>query len=171
MSRMDEALRELGAEYRGTEAPADLKREVMRSFRPAKREWGLAWMAAPAAAVLCVTLWMTRLPQAERLELGVWAPEAPAVAVSPKPAVVAARVRKPRAKEIVSDFFPLRSGPVLQPGEVGQVVRTRLPRREVRQFGFLWAEMQDGPDLPADVLVGWDGSARAVRFVHAAMNR
>jgi hypothetical protein len=84
------------------------------------------------------------------------------------PKTGARRAVKTKQVEIVSDFFPLRAGPVLGPGELGQVVRTAVPRREARRMGFLLDEVGDGPDLPADVLVGGDGSARAVRFVVTA---
>lgn len=169
MSSIDKALRELRAEYRQAEAPASLRRRVAGAFKPARREWGLAWMAVPAAVALVIALGTTHVPAVEPLELRAWAPTAPQVGLTPKPAIRIARRPKAAAKEaeIVSDFFPLRAGPVLAPGEVGQVVRTKLARWEARRFGLTWG---DGPDVPADVLVGWDGSARAVRLVHTAFN-
>jgi hypothetical protein len=164
MRRIEEALRELSREYRSVEAPERLRRKVAAAFRPGRRDWGLAWMAAPAAAVLGLLAWMP--PEVETLELRTWAPPAPEVRMAPKTG--ARRAVKTKQVEIVSDFFPLRAGPVLGPGELGQVVRTAVPRREARRMGFLLDEVGDGPDLPADVLVGGDGSARAVRFVVTA---
>ena len=69
-------------------------------------------------------------------------------------------------REVATEFLPLAYGYL--PVTDAYIVRLELPRSAIIQFGL------GGPDLPlasddtvdADVLVGMDGIARAVRFVH-----
>jgi|GEM_PF-610155 len=61
-------------------------------------------------------------------------------------------------------FILLRQPPAL-PDEDLRLIRIRLPRREMRRFGVpVSAEWESWP-VQADVVLGDDGSARAVRFV------
>jgi hypothetical protein len=82
--------------------------------------------------------------------------------------------RKPEAQlanhatnEIATDFMPLGSGDmntaVLQDG--GQIIRVRLRRSELLRFGFPINMERYNENVKADVLVGVDGQARAIRFV------
>jgi len=81
--------------------------------------------------------------------------------------------RKPEAQlanhatnEIATDFMPL-GGDVntvmLQDG--GQIIRVRLHRSELLRFGFPVNMERYNENVKADVLVGVDGLARAIRFV------
>ncbi len=65
---------------------------------------------------------------------------------------------------LYTDFFPL-SRRALDHDEPAQVVRIRLPRREMRRFGLPVTEEFERSPVEADVVVGQDGIARAVRFV------
>jgi hypothetical protein len=67
-------------------------------------------------------------------------------------------------EEVASDFYALRPGPLVEPGEMAPLVRVRLPRSEMRRFG-LPAGPEPWRTIQADVLVGHDGMARAIRFV------
>ncbi|MCA1577260.1 MAG: hypothetical protein LC794_07845 [Acidobacteria bacterium] len=82
--------------------------------------------------------------------------------------------RKPEAQlanhatnEIATDFMPLGGGDVnavvLQDG--GQIIRVRLRRSELLRFGFPVNMERYNENVKADVLVGVDGLARAIRFV------
>ncbi|HVF23834.1 MAG TPA: hypothetical protein VM941_12175 [Pyrinomonadaceae bacterium] len=82
--------------------------------------------------------------------------------------------RKPEAQlanhatnEIATDFMPLSGGDmntvVLQDG--GQIIRVRLRRSELLRFGFPVNMERYNENVKADVLVGVDGLARAIRFV------
>ena len=68
-------------------------------------------------------------------------------------------------EEVVTDFFPLYAGQQLVPLERGRLIRTRVPRSMLGAFGLPvhpdWAILP----IKADVVVGEDGTARAVRFV------
>lgn len=68
--------------------------------------------------------------------------------------------------EVATDFFPLLE--VIPPFERGRILRTTVPAATMREVG-LWVH----PDrlyepVEADVLVGNDGIARAIRFVGRA---
>jgi hypothetical protein len=69
--------------------------------------------------------------------------------------------------EIATDFMPLGNGDVntvvLQDG--GQIIRVRLRRSELLRFGFPVNMERYNENVKADVLVGVDGLARAIRFV------
>jgi len=70
-----------------------------------------------------------------------------------------------RESEQATDFLPIVESPQMQPLDSGQVIRVEMPRSAMSYFGL---PMQvDRPDgrVKADVLVGEDGLARAIRFV------
>ena len=191
MTALDRVLRELGREHRAASAPPEVERALRAGFRRRHEgaRWRWAWSAAACAAgaFAGLLLW----PPEERLELRVAAPKAPQVeaAVPKSPQVEASAPRQsevrvarkarpkpslrpsePEPREIATDFFPLRPGPVLEPGEWARVVRARIPRRELLRFGLGGGEAMSMGDaareVPADVLFGTDGTARAIRFVH-----
>lgn len=183
MTPIDPILHELADEHREQGAPASVERALVAEFRRRHRRSGLPWLGASvAAASAALAFYLIQPPPAETLALHVAGPSAPEVRFTPKPAAapVPARARaavqpvktspRPAAAEITTDFFPLRAGRVLEPGEMAQVVRTRIPRRELFRFGlastgFHTARPAAG-DVQADVVFGYDGTARAIRFVH-----
>jgi hypothetical protein len=97
-------------------------------------------------------------------------------AVQPVPASAPATspsASQPRA-EVTTAFLPLAYSEVPVAG--AQIVRMSVPRSALASFGLAPAESVSTPDpdaaasatVLADVLVGDDGLARAVRFVRAA---
>lgn len=66
------------------------------------------------------------------------------------------------SQELVTEFFPLTYSNV--PARNGYVVRIQVPRTALAAFGAS-LESGDSPTVLADVVVGDDGLARAVRFV------
>jgi len=67
--------------------------------------------------------------------------------------------------EVATDFFPLMEGDDLDGLESGQVVRVKLPGSALIAVGLpIDAEMASAP-VKADVVLGPDGLARAIRFV------
>jgi hypothetical protein len=67
-------------------------------------------------------------------------------------------------RELVTEFFPLRYSNV--PARGGYVVRMQVPRTALASFGATApAGVTNDPNILADVVVGDDGLARAVRFV------
>ncbi|HYG81823.1 MAG TPA: hypothetical protein VD861_15605 [Pyrinomonadaceae bacterium] len=67
--------------------------------------------------------------------------------------------------EIATDFMPLTYGGSLSQLDDGQVVRVELPRSALHSFGLPVNAERGGGRVKADVLLGHDGVARAIRFV------
>ncbi len=67
--------------------------------------------------------------------------------------------------EIVTEFFALEEGADLDSLEIAQVVRVELPGSALADVGLaVDPEVADKP-VKADVALGYDGIARAIRFV------
>jgi hypothetical protein len=67
--------------------------------------------------------------------------------------------------EYTTDFFPLDYGEAQTPMESGELIRVQMPRSALVRFGLpVNVERADVP-VKADLLVGEDGLARAIRFV------
>lgn len=73
--------------------------------------------------------------------------------------------RKPSVPEVVTEFYPLMEGADLDSLEVVQMVRVELPASALRVAGLpVGQELMNEP-VKADVMLGYDGLARAIRFV------
>ena len=68
-------------------------------------------------------------------------------------------------QEIATDFIPLVQGDSLNLMESGQLVRVELPRSALVSFGLPMNMEHADQRVKADVVVGNDGLARAIRFV------
>ena len=66
-------------------------------------------------------------------------------------------------REVATGFIPLMLEP--DPLERGRLVRVKLPRSALTVFGLPVSEERSEERIQADVLVGEDGLARAIRFV------
>jgi hypothetical protein len=72
-------------------------------------------------------------------------------------------------REVVTAFFPLPYSSI--PFTDGRIVRLEVPRDALASFGLASPDSLDGSrprSVLADVLVGEDGLARAIRFVRPA---
>ena len=144
--------------------------------------------AAAAAIVIMVSmvavLWLYSRPPIEK-HVALTAPPAPITTREPASQVLprdpeiatgqapirpnrahhrAAR-QKTNAAEEVTEFFPLMEGIDLDSLEAVQSVRVELPASALVDLGLRsGAETPTGP-VRADVLLGLDGLARAIRFV------
>jgi len=67
--------------------------------------------------------------------------------------------------EIATDFIPLTSREALAQMDGGQVMRVELPRSALMSFGLPMDMERATERIKADVVVGNDGLARAIRFV------
>jgi hypothetical protein len=144
MSRLDDAMGRLAAEHAECGAPFEIERAVLAEFdRVRRRRRGRAWVAAVGAIAASVTLmWIAENRPAPK-------PVAP-------PAVQA---------EAEQPFVPIPY--VLPPGpyERVEVVRMRMPVAQLIAAGFRMQTADLGAQAEADVLVGQDGRARAVRLI------
>jgi hypothetical protein len=68
-------------------------------------------------------------------------------------------------KELVTDFVLVGYGNALDLQDGGQLVRVELPRSALAKFGLPMNMDRADERIKADVLVGTDGLARALRFV------
>src|SRR5262249_35663921 len=83
-----------------------------------------------------------------------------AVKHTPKPHVTA----RPQ-EEVTTQFLPLDDTLHLAPLENGQVLRVQVPRAPLVRFGLPVNQERMMERIPADVVFGQDGIARAIRFV------
>ena len=82
-----------------------------------------------------------------------------------KPFIIDGFTTYAKDSEYATDFFPLSYGGDQRPMESGEVIRVQMPRSALIAFGLpVNVERADVP-VKADLLVGEDGLARAIRFV------
>jgi hypothetical protein len=153
------------------------------------RKWAWAAAAIPVAAALAiaylgsrqaptpqegVVAWQESLPQqrervaqpppAERLPVPVAAGSAPPQTES-APRVHRAPRGRSNTVERVSSFVPVRYGKPVEPGEPLQMIRIQLPQAELIRLGIPVPPDASRALIQADVLLGEDGLAKAIRFV------
>ena len=73
--------------------------------------------------------------------------------------------QKPHVREVVTEFYPLMESADLDSLEVFQMVRVELPGSALRAAGLPVAPELINEPVTADVMLGYDGLARAIRFV------
>ena len=170
------ALRSLAESDRDKEAQPKVEERLRQAFRQTQRAkrtsrriavWGLA---AAAAAASVFTNYRREPPPREPVRVAETVPsiETPAPTQQVLPVVAGpvrrlASVRRPQRREIVTDFFPLMD--IAPPFERGELVRVNLPASAMRTVGLPVREDRLADRVDADVLVGEEGLARAIRFV------
>lgn len=85
----------------------------------------------------------------------------------PRAGAVESRAAKPETdgvEEVYSDFIPLGEGLAQGPMESGHLMRVRMPRSVLPRFGLPVNMERAGESINAEVLMGDDGMARAIRF-------
>ena len=145
---MNSDLRDLLREA-GRAAPRDAPEKIEAVLRwefRAHRQRGLRRQISFALIAASILLMMT----------------AALLRVAPKPAPAAARTQR---LERATPFLPMAGRELLAPMEYGHVIRVRLPRSTMASFGLPVNEARAGEMVSADVLLGEDGLARAVRFI------
>jgi len=189
------ALRKLAEQDAGREAPWHVETRLLASFRKqkARKRWrsGLTWSLAAAAmiAVLVLTGLRQQAPPAQGVSPAQSVPPPQRVATRPPQLAVATppqvestvaeqaapvKARRPplappapprnsQKREIVTEFFPLLD--VAPPFERGELLRVTVPASTMRKVGLPVNQDRMGDRVYADVLVGQEGLARAIRFV------
>jgi hypothetical protein len=121
--------------------------------RPGRRGAGLRIaLAAAAVALALAAAWLA----------------VPTRPVVPGPAVRHAAATPGRAvlEDAPAEFVPLVYGDALEGADALQLMRVRVPRQALASLGWPAAAAEEGADsLEAQVVVGQDGVARAIRFV------
>jgi hypothetical protein len=160
-------------------------REMEFTVRQENRAWWLGAAAAAVAALLVLTFFvMPRKPHEPQIVKVPMVLPTPATGPTKVIAPVYRETRKPpartlraahrkpaapkpplagEAQEVVTEFIPVIYDP--EPIDHGRMVRVRLPRSALAAFGLPMNEQRAEETIQADVVLGEDGLARAVRFV------
>jgi hypothetical protein len=98
-------------------------------------------------------------------------PPPPPVVVATTPAPRRRVMRKPQStqqatQEVGTDFIPIPYAPDFRAEDSAAVVRVKLPRYSLQTVGLPFNPELANERIDADVLMGQDGIARAIRFVH-----
>jgi hypothetical protein len=172
------ALRTLREADRGLEAGPEVETRLRAAYRQRRRSriWtrasALGTIAAAAIALIVLPRHPSPEPAAPTAEepVAIQFVEAPAeepAAVSPVSARNGVRARtyakQVPPSEVVTEFFPLMDTP--PPFERGELVRIVLPASTMLTVGIPVSETHLADPVQADVLIGQEGLARAIRFV------
>lgn len=171
------ALAELSHQRNTTSAPPQIESAVMAAFAQRKQSrrhaiWRKAAWAVPiAAALLLFALLRPKEPAPHMAREITPAPAPTMTPENPAPVTAAAQPRRStppvvRNTEYVTDFVPLRFGKPLESGEPVMVVRMELQGSQLRKLGLPVAPDASSGTVKADVLLGGDGLAKAIRFVY-----
>lgn len=173
------------AETDGLRAPDRVEAALIGELRRRKR-WLLTGRLAAAgalAAAVLIGLLLTRpappIPAPPPIAVSKPLEEkyAPAPAPPPAPVVMKVPYRQPRkpieqqqriAAIKPNEFIPVGAWQALEPMERGSIVRVRLPKSSLPGLGIPVSADRWNESIPADVVLGEDGTLRAVRFVKAS---
>jgi hypothetical protein len=141
--RLTVALLDCAAGSTGAEAPQRVEDALVAAFRRTvtsrPSRWPV-WASAVAAGVAVFAI---------------------AVGLQPRDPVPPAAPQD----EVVTEYFPLQYGTDLTALEGAPVIRMEFPRTVVVSFGLPINPQRAAEPVQADVVLGSDGIARAVRFV------
>jgi hypothetical protein len=160
-----EALRALRSADADVDTGPEAEIRALLAFRRQRRRRGSRRMAVWGAMVAAgVALVASHWPihETPRREVAIEASsgvKVPAL-TPPEPPVTHAPAEP---EEIVTGFFPLMESP--PPFERGLLVRMTVPASTMRALGLPVGEDHLSDPVQADVLVGQDDLARAIRFV------
>ena len=176
---LEAGLRLVAAEMRGEEAPARVEAGLVAAFRVQaglKRRralsdfrWmpALTWASAAAATVVLALVLMHGWRPAPASVAPVAAPHR--MAIAPE-AVELAGVPADRVDEDTygpdSDFIPVPNAARIEPNEDVHLVRVEATRSAMMALGIVVGAENASDTVVADVVLGSDGMARAVRLVN-----
>jgi len=154
---MKELLKALADSDRKKEAPPEVETRLTAAFREKYKRRVWPYFAAAAAGM---ALFFVRVPKPQTMEITIVTPPVPALPVAKR----AIRPKPRPPQEIVTEFYPLMEDP--PPFERGELLRVSLPAAAMRSVGVPVSEDRLTETVQADVLVGQEGLARAIRFVN-----
>jgi len=153
------------AETRGPSAA--LEARLLAKLPQRRMRWPAFATAGAIAAAICVAAVLWLAPEELPLASALRTPEVPQVAY---PAASSAEAKPaPRRKPLpVARRYELITIPYAEPlqsTERAELVRVRVPVSELVSWGLPLRAADPDLRVDADVLVGEDGLARAVRFI------
>jgi hypothetical protein len=166
-------LQELLEEYRDSlpseSVPAFDELLKQQKRRQTRRIWLSAGLAA-AACLMAVLGWNARqrpiavvpVPVVAKVPAPV---EVEVVSAVPDPLVKRAVKKRPKAVDEVSGFVAIAENSMLPQPAMFQVLRVSVSGQRLAALGVLRPDQFVRPTMTADVLLGDDGMARAVRVV------
>jgi hypothetical protein len=163
-------LRRLAADWQCVEAPARVESRLTAAFlgqagrtvlRPAARWWvPVATWATAAVAVIALAMFLARdrhvVPAhrttSSRVELAAVEPPADLETLGD-------------SSDTDNDFIPMPNAARIEPNEDLDLVRVEVPRSAMIALGYAVSEDRASEPVEAEVVLGADGLARAVRFL------
>jgi len=154
-SKLNAALRALAEDDAKLSSSPDVEKRLLSELRGIsrgrrRRTW-LEVSLVAAALLLGIALYAWQMGNRQLSDI-VQSPSAPEAAIT----------------EIATEFLPLPYYHV--PMNTGSTVRIKVPAQALVSFGLAPSEFGQDDMVLADVLVGEDGLARAVRFVRRLSN-
>jgi hypothetical protein len=136
---IDEEMSVLAAETANAMPSSAVERKLVAAFRARHVRRRMPYGAiAASVALLAASSWLVRSP-------------------APQPVSEQA--------EFVTDFITVAGTDPAEPVDSPILVRVRLPRAALVKFGLPMNEERSSEFVKADVVLGNDGLARAIRFV------
>lgn len=155
-------------EYResvATPAPVSFD-ELMREGARRRQRRAAVWVGFAAAACLALFWMMPREKGIKTLPVVVAAVEAPATVAAVEPIVLPVRKTAKRRPVRVLEFVELPESRLLPAPASLEMMRVQLTSSRLAAVGMLRGDVMPSALVTADVLVGDDGMARAIRVVN-----
>ena len=155
-SKLNAALRALAEDDAKLSSSPDVEKRLLSELRAISRErrrrtW-LGVSSVAAALILGIALYAWRIGNPQPSD-AVQSPAAPEEAIA----------------EVATEFLPLPYSHV--PMNMGSTVRIEVPATALVSFGLAPTDFREADGtVQADVLIGEDGLARAIRFVRPLKN-
>jgi hypothetical protein len=171
---ISDGLKGLRESVRGLEAGERVEAALVEAFRterpgtaPPAAPWWPKWALAAAAAVLVAVAVLSMMRREDTPPVPVAVSQPPAVRSETPEPPQPQRVARPAGRPQVTtgEFIPLVPDLRWEPGESAQIMRVSFPREALQSFGFPVNENRASEMVRADILVGHDMVARAIRIV------
>jgi hypothetical protein len=155
---MNELLKALAENDQNLEAPAAVELRLRAAFKKRYRRRRWPYFALAAGIVLAIGVW----PKSKTMEIAVAAPTVPNLPVAR--AAPRKVVHHQQPKEVMTEFYSLMED--APPFERGELLHVTVTASAMRSVGLPVSEEHLDDLVQADVLVGEEGLARAIRFVN-----
>jgi hypothetical protein len=167
MNRLNQLEGKLAAEVADIKPSAGLEAALLREFdRRKRRAPGRYWIAAAACVTLAAAFWPRSRPATPPTPQAFHR-SAPVAAVNASPPRKFKRRRK-AAKPVIDEepeFVRIPFSPDIAPYERTEIVRMDLPVAALTAAGFNVITSDTSATAQADLLIGEDGMAHAVRLI------